>query len=227
MQRHNKDAAQKRSPGSSNDEEEELLQREGQELSQLQEAVCSPNLLTNLFSITILCIKGRCSGSETRDSATDIGQLCDDVAVAALNACAAIVCGSASNQSTLTSVGMVIPWGPKRMVTRVGALAQIVHMCMDTTTRRSSPAIRSAALGLFDAYLCLNDSGSISFVGHAIAPPPADLSSLRVSIFQLAACGRIVIQEIVASLHKATQLLAGGTLVRILRLHHAPCLPNL
>ena len=132
MQRHNKDAAQKRSPGSSNDEEEELLQREVQELSQLQEAVCSPNLLTNLFSITILCIKGRCSGSETRDSATDIGQLCDDVAVAALNACAAIVCGSASNQSTLTSVGMVIPWGPKRMVTRVGALAQIVHMCMDT-----------------------------------------------------------------------------------------------
>ena len=135
-------------------------------------------------------------------------KLCENVAVAALRACAAIVCGSPANQTNLSLVKTVIPWGPKRMVSSVGGLAQVVQICVDTTRRRSSPAIRSAACGLLDAYLCLNESGAISFVGHAIAPPPADLNSSQgLGIPKSQPAGRIVVQQVISSLRQIAELL--------------------
>ena len=195
---------------SSTAKQEELIRRDVQELRQLQEAVCSPELISKLLRAAVVSMKAITAklGVEIeKDSgdATSTSNLCEKLSVSSLNAIAALVCGLQVNQDSLSTVEIVIPWGSKRMVTSVGSLAQILHICLEA--ERASPLIRSAGLNLLDAYFCLNDTGRISFIGHAIAPPPADLSSSRgLDLPKSRPAGRIVVQQVVESLNTIAML---------------------
>ena len=88
-----------------------------------------------------------------------------------LNALAALLCGSSSNQVMFSSSKMVLPWGSQRIVTNVGCLSLILDMYVNI----ESNSIHAAAFDVLDSFFCLNEDAKISIVGHTIAPPPADL----------------------------------------------------
>tara|TARA_B100000795_G_scaffold268303_2_gene255015 strand:+ start:71 stop:1618 length:1548 start_codon:yes stop_codon:yes gene_type:complete len=171
----------------------ELEERSMRELQQLQTTICSSNLLGAL--LTVISILGSSmstaantqikSGleSELESTSTSIStsestaeskskRVCITL-TNALDAVAAIVCGCESNQTMMLSCNTVLPWGVQRVVTNVGSLAVV----LDVYTSVQSTNVHMAALGVLNAFFCLNDDAKISFVGHAIAPPPADLDS--------------------------------------------------
>ena len=136
------------------------------ELQQLQTAICSPNLLCSLLEVA--CTLAASLTARTEDAAT---QRVEATLTGALDAVSALICGCAPNQAMLLSCKMVLPWGSQRVVTNVGSLAIVLEVYANVRSNH----VHVAALGVLSAFFCLNGDAKISIVGHAIAPPPADL----------------------------------------------------
>tara|TARA_B110000091_G_C13798557_1_gene469036 strand:+ start:67 stop:2412 length:2346 start_codon:yes stop_codon:yes gene_type:complete len=141
------------------------------ELKQLQQAICNQNILCSLLQVaTVLrsCL-GSFNGTANNQNGSKIS--CEILMTKVLNALAALLCGSSSNQVMFSSSKMVLPWGSQRIVTNVGCLSLILDMYVNI----ESNSIHAAAFDVLDSFFCLNEDAKISIVGHTIAPPPADL----------------------------------------------------
>ena len=143
--------------------------RKMHELQQLQQAICSTDLLLSLLKVTSVLWSSLAASA----SAPAAEQTCIDIMTRALDAVSALICGCAPNQAMLLSCKMVLPWGSQRVVTSVDSLAMILRVY----TNVKSNVVHTAALGALSAFFCLNDDAMVSVVGHTIAPPPADLDN--------------------------------------------------
>jgi hypothetical protein len=107
-----------------------------------------------------------------------------------------IVCGSEKAQDALGRVEVVAPWGGKRMVTRIGGVSVFFSLALNSESKQ----IRDAAIYAISCYLEGNEMGQISIVGHAVTPPPTDISAKHdLDIPRAPVAGRILVNTLASA----------------------------
>ena len=105
-----------------------------------------------------------------------------------------LVCASESAQNALGRIEIILPWGPRNIVTRIGGVSIIFSLALNSESKQ----IRDAAVYAISCFFQGNETGQISIVGHAVTPPPMDISA-KHDVPRAPVAGRILVDTLASA----------------------------